>query len=413
MGAREDAKKRLVVKTARCSDSEQPNKNCSNYSTADISYAEWLDDAVMYGAKYANERLNKKRTSSMDNKFEYGQEVVHGYKAFHADWTCMGKQYTCPGIFHEDGPLIMCERGMHFCEELSEVFSHYEYTPEIHVCEVIGMGQVERGASDGKCCCTDLVIVRELTQDEIVANANLYDDNNGVNNTGHRNTGNWNTGKNNSGHRNTGDYNTGDYNTGDYNTGSFNTADGNSGCYNTGSSNTGDFNTGAKNVGRKNTGRFNVGSYNTGSNNHGNFNVGSFNVGDHHAGWFNAKKEPFYLFDKPCPGHCDKAYTVLQDFARCIEVYDLAQRQGWWDERCTFCNEVVSLPNFDPAIFKKCTDIDARKEVIEVATCTKIRQDATIADGVIATMKFPDGHEIEMLVDGYKADQKEISVWVK
>lgn len=337
----------------------------------------------------------------MDNKFEYGQEVVHGFKAFRADWTCRGKQYTCPGIFHEDGPLIMCSRGMHFCEDLSSVFSFYEYTPEIHVCEVIGMGQVERGASDGKCCCTDLVIVRELTQEEIVANTNLHADNKGVNNTGHRNTGNWNIGNNNNGHRNTGDNNTG----------SFNTADGNRGDYNTGSSNTGDFNTGIKNVGRKNTGRFNVGSYNVGSNNRGDYNVGSFNVGNHHVGWFNTKEEPIYLFNKPVSGLDAEQYAVLADFARCIAMYDSAQ--WWWDERCTFCNEVVSLPNFDPGIFKACTGIDARKEVIEAATCTKITMDATIADGVVATMKFPDGHEIEMLVDGYKTDQKEISVWVK
>ena len=394
MGAREDARKRLVVETVRCSgagrikfnlakDSDQPNKNCSNYSTADVSFAEWLDDAVMYGAKYANERAIERRTNTMDNVFEYGQDVVHGYKAFAADWTCLFKRYTCPGIFHEDGPISVCERGMHFCEDLHSVFSFYEYTPEIHVCEVIGMGQVERSSDNSKCCCTDLVVVRELTHDEIIANTNLYSDNKGVNNTGQENTGNWNTGKQNEGHRNTGDHNTGDYNTGE------------------------------QNVGSKNTGRFNIGSYNTGEQNIGNYNTGSFNLGDNHVGWFNTKEEPLYMFNRPVPNLDAKDRAVLQYFDKTIAMRGPAWRQEWWDECCSIRNEVVSLPNFDPGIFKECTGIDARKKVIEVATCTKIRQDATIADGYFATMKFPDGHEIEMLVDGYKADQKEISVWVK
>lgn len=29
------------------------------------------------------------------------QEVVHGFKVFNPDWTCRGKQYTCPGKFEE------------------------------------------------------------------------------------------------------------------------------------------------------------------------------------------------------------------------------------------------------------------------------------------------------------------------
>lgn len=29
--------------------------------------------------------------------------MVHGYKAFEKDWTCLDKQYTCPGLFEEEG----------------------------------------------------------------------------------------------------------------------------------------------------------------------------------------------------------------------------------------------------------------------------------------------------------------------
>lgn len=444
MGAREDAKKRLAntaipgsgidhIKLDLDVKTGWLKRDTGKFVSLCAWQTVWLDDAVMYGIKYANERAKERRTNSMDNKLEYGQEVVRGYKAFNADWTCMNKQYTCPGIFHEDGPISVCLHGMHFCEDLSSVFSFYEYAPEIHVCEVIGMGQVECSADGRKCCCTDLVVVRELTHDEIVANTNLYPDNKGVNNTGQENTGNWNAGNKNTGNRNTGDYNTGNCNSGDHNLGSSNTGDSNHGWRNTGSFNTGDYNAGARNNGNMNTGRFNAGSFNTGEHNIGNYNTGSFNLGDNHVGWFNTKEEPLYLFNKPVPSRLTaKELDVLRDFARGVAMSSDTDRQRWWEEWCTGSREMVMLPNFDPEIFKKCTGIDARKAVIAVACCTKIRMDATVADGYFATMKFPDGHEIEMLVDGYtvtdnhtvaddlgrrylcyKADTMDISVWVK
>lgn len=448
MGAREDAKKRLAnaaipgsgidhIKLDLDVKTGWLKRDTGKFVDLCAWQAAWLDDAVMYGAKYANERAKERRMNTMDNRFVYGQDVARGYKAFNADWTCMGKQYTCPGIFHEDWPISVCLRGMHFCEDLSSVFSFYEYTPEIHVCEVISMGEVERSADNRKCCCTDLVVVRELTHDEIIANTNLYSDNKGVNNTGQENTGNWNAGNKNTGNRNTGNKNTGNRNSGDYNLGSCNTGDSNHGGRNTGSYNTGDYNTGFRNNGNANAGRFNAGSFNTGDHNIGNHNTGSFNVGDNHVGWFNTEKEPLYMFNKPVPNLDAKDRSILQDFDKAIEMCDSTRRQEWWDERCSIQNEVVSLPNFDPEIFKVCTGIDARKAVIKVARCTELRMDATIADGYFATMKFPDGHEIEMLVDGYtvtknpdadadilgyecehllncyKADERMVKVWVK
>lgn len=444
MGAREDAKKRLENTATPDSgigriklDLDVKTGWLKRYNGKFVDLcawqAAWLDDAVMYGARYANERAKERRTNTMDNRFVYGKDVARGYKAFNADWTCMGKQYTCPGIFHEDGPISVCSHGMHFCEDLPSVFSFYEYSPEIHVCEVLGMGQVEWSADGRKCCCTDLVVVRELTQDEIVANTNLYADNKGVNNTGHDNTGNWNVGDKNSGDSNVGDSNQGCRNTGSHNKGSFNAGDFNAGHSNTGSYNTGDNNTGTGNVGHSNTGRYNKGSYNTGDYNHGSYNAGSFNIGGFHVGWFNTEEEPLYLFNKPVPSRLTaKELDVLRDFARGVAMSSDTDRQRWWEEWCTVSREMVMLPNFDPEIFKKCTGIDARKAVIAVACCTKIRMDATVADGYFATMKFPDGHEIEMLVDGYtvtdnhtvaddlgrrylcyKADTMDISVWVK
>lgn len=54
-----------------------------------------------------------------DNVTNYN--LVHGYKVFRSDWTCSpdgnSKQYACPGKFEEEGPLSLCEHGMHFCKQ--------------------------------------------------------------------------------------------------------------------------------------------------------------------------------------------------------------------------------------------------------------------------------------------------------
>ena len=55
-----------------------------------------------------------------DNVTNY--KPAHGYKVFRSDWTCSpdgnSKQYACPGKFEEEGPLSLCEHGMHFCKQL-------------------------------------------------------------------------------------------------------------------------------------------------------------------------------------------------------------------------------------------------------------------------------------------------------
>ena len=38
--------------------------------------------------------------------------IVKGYKVFNPDWTCMNKQYTCPGTFEEDINPSVCNVGM-------------------------------------------------------------------------------------------------------------------------------------------------------------------------------------------------------------------------------------------------------------------------------------------------------------
>ena len=59
------------------------------------------------------------------------QNVVHGFKVFRSDWTCSPngntKQYTCPGKFEEEGELVVCFHGMHFCQTAADCFNYYSF----------------------------------------------------------------------------------------------------------------------------------------------------------------------------------------------------------------------------------------------------------------------------------------------
>lgn len=162
----------------------------------------------------------------MEKKEIEAPKTVHGFKIFKHDWTCMGKQYTCPGRFIEEGKLEVCGHGMHFCQTATDCFNYYSFDSRNKVAEVIAYGEV---VTDGDKSCTDkLEIVREIPWEEVLRIVNT-----GKNCTGRCNTGNWNTGNWNTGNRNTGNCNTGNRNAGDCNTGDWNKSSFNVGCFNT------------------------------------------------------------------------------------------------------------------------------------------------------------------------------------
>ena len=168
------------------------------------------------------------------------QNVVHGFKVFRSDWTCSPngntKQYTCPGKFEEEGELVVCFHGMHFCQTAADCFNYYSFDSNNKVAEVIAYGEVQ--TEDDKSCTDKLEIVREIPWDEVLRIVNIGKNCTGRCNTGDWNTGNCNTGNCNAGNRNTGNRNTGDWNTGDRNTGDWNTGDWNKSSFNTGCFNT-------------------------------------------------------------------------------------------------------------------------------------------------------------------------------
>lgn len=112
---------------------------------------------------------------------------VKGFKVFNLDWTCRDKQYTCPGEFKEDVKPMACSAGMHFCPDLKDCFEYYQNNPNNHCAEVIALGEVVQ--DDNKCATNHLQIIREIPWDEVLKRVNQ-----GKGCTGICNTGDWNTG---------------------------------------------------------------------------------------------------------------------------------------------------------------------------------------------------------------------------
>lgn len=300
--------------------------------------------------------------------------MVKGYKVFNPNWTCRGKQYTCPGMFEEAAELEVCKHGMHFCKWAVDCFNYYGFNPNNHVAEVIAHGTVVE--DDDKCCTDKLEIVREIPWAELLEIVNTGKGNTGKGNTSDRNTGNWNTGNRNTGSGNTGDWNTGNGNTGNGNTGNGNTGSGNTGSGNTGNGNTGDGNTGS-------------------------LCTGNFNIVDRCCGDFCTEEQPLILFDRPCNmSRAEWDSSEAMDLLR-MAVFDhvwwvsdtamtdaeklehpeykitggylkrLDTEPGsygncwrkWWSRLTDDKKQIIQeIPNFDAEKFKRITGIEVRED---------------------------------------------------
>ena len=231
---------------------------------------------------------------------------MKGYKAFDKDLKCRGFQYAVGSTAEVSGEIALCGNGLHFCQELKNVFNYYEKSYEnTRVCEVEAIGEIK--TDEDKSVTNKLRIVRELSKEEIKnltgdlkfnsGSGNSGDYNSGYYNSGNRNSGNRNSGHYNSRHDNSGSYNSGSYNSGRHNSGSSNSGSYNSGSYNSGHSNSGDYNSGNFNSGSYNSGRHNSRSYNSGDFNSGDYNSGDYNSGDRNSGYFNTNTPKVRLFN--------------------------------------------------------------------------------------------------------------------
>ena len=307
-------------------------------------------------------RYHKKEAARLEhikNKRKRSKTMVKGYKVFNPDWTCKGKQYTCPGTFEEDVNPSVCNVGMHFCKNAADCFRYYDFDPNNHVAEVIAHGTVAEG--EDKCATNKLEIVREIHWAEVLE----------IVNTGKACTGRCNSGDWNSGNRNSGDWNSGNRNSGDCNSGNRNSGDWNSGDWNSGNRNSGNRNSGNRNSGDWNKTSFSNGCFNTVSPKIYMFNKPTDWTLEH---WLNCRAR--YLLNQidDCPleyvwfdSMTDEEKAVHPE-AKTTGGY-LKERttadnaRKWWaglsaDDR----NIIFSLPNFDAAIFKEITGIDVDAE---------------------------------------------------
>ena len=294
--------------------------------------------------------------------------MVKGYKVFNPDWTCMKKQYTCPGKF-EEKDIEMCCYGMHFCKNAVDCFNYYKFDPKNKVAEVIAYGRV---IEEGDKCCTDkLEIVREIPWPELLE----------IVNTGKGCSGFCNSGNRNSGNRNSGNRNSGDCNSGDCNSGNRNSGNRNSGNRNSGDCNSGDWNSGNRNSGNRNSGDWNSGDWNKTSFSNGCFNTEEpkiylFNKPSEwtYRDWLNSKAR--YLLNQiPADvlewiwfndmtdaekeehpeAETTQGYLKILDTSECGAI--------WWRGLDKQDKEIIkSIPNFDKAVFKEVTGIDVDAE---------------------------------------------------
>ena len=274
---------------------------------------------------------------------------VKGYKVFNPDWTCLGKQYSCPGTFEEFVSPSVCNVGMHFCKNAADCFRYYDFNPNNHVAEVIAHGTVAE--DDNKCETNKLEIVREIPWAEVLEIVN--------------------TGKTCTGRCNSGDWNSGDWNSGDWNSG--------------------DWNSGNRNSGNWNSGNRNSGNWNSGDWNSGDWNATSFS-----NGCFNTVSPKIYMFNKPTDWTFEqwfncRARRLLNEIDDCpleyVYLSDMTDEEkaahpeaettgGYLRKRTTADNArklwaglsaddqnvILSLPNFDAAIFKEITGVDVSKD---------------------------------------------------
>ena len=316
---------------------------------------------------------------------------IKGYKVFGPGWICNPAgtpfRYAVGETYEMEEVPIVCKRGFHFCERAVDCFNYYCFDPKNKVAEIEALGDID--SNGNKSCTNKIHIIREISWQEIL---DLVNTGNGC--TGFGNSGNLNSGNRNSGNRNSGDGNSGDWNSGDSNSGDGNSGNLNSGNRNSGDWNSGDWNSGNLNSGDCNSGDCNSGNRNSGDRNSGNRNSGDWNSCSYSSGCFNTIEHKMFLFNKLSdwtyhdwirsdarrvlsriphrhikPVSYDsmsdtekEAHPEVKTTGTFLRIVDNPDVQNWWrnisdeDKKA-----ILSIPNFNKAIFKEITGIDIDK----------------------------------------------------
>ena len=287
--------------------------------------------------------------------------MTKGFKVFNEDWTCNGFQYEIGKTFEMDGSPICCNRGFHFCTNLSDCFNYYAFNSDNKVAEVEAIGEVVSDSGDTKHCTNKIKIVRELTWHEVLDLVNMGKDctgywNSGDCNSGNRNSGDWNSGDCNSGNRNSGDCNSGNCNSGNRNSGNRNSGDWNSGDWNSGDCNSGDWNDTSFSNGVFNTKEPNIYMFDG-------LTEMTYRDWLNHPARFVLNGVPFdelrWVYSEDMTDDEKKEHPEHDVTGGFLKEFDYSKnRQNWWDELDTDDKKTIkSLPNFNKEKFERVVGI--------------------------------------------------------
>ena len=105
------------------------------------------------------------------------KEKIIGYKAFNKDAEGL---YCQPGyfkfrykegeVYEIEGELSLCEKGIHFCRELKNVFNFYSLVQWVSVHKVEILGDIIDDKDNGKSCTNKLKILEEVSFEDIIQN---------------------------------------------------------------------------------------------------------------------------------------------------------------------------------------------------------------------------------------------------
>ena len=274
---------------------------------------------------------------------------MKAYKVFNSDWTCkdfkyeIGKTYKLQDSSKKIIEPILCEKGFHACEKVSNCFNYYDFNPNNKVAEVELSGTI-LGLDTDKQCSNIIKIIKEITWEEMLKLANSGIGNSGNSNSGNRNSGDRNSGNSNSGYRN-------------------------SGYSNSGNSNSGYRNSGYSNSGDSNSGNSNSGNSNSGYSNSGNSNSGDFNSCDYETGFFNSNQsEIINVFNKPCKrsiwNNSNKPDFIYFDLNIWISFDNMTEKEKIKYPKAFVCNGYLKTLDYKEAWQNAC--LNASKKEIEL-----------------------------------------------
>ena len=102
---------------------------------------------------------------------------MKGYKGMDSNMQCRGMQFEIGKSYHVDGDIAVCSRGLHFCENLIDVFDFYDNENGNRFFEIEASGCIRREGR--KTAASDIRIIKELSDVEINRTVYGYGNGNG------------------------------------------------------------------------------------------------------------------------------------------------------------------------------------------------------------------------------------------